>query len=390
MKADGMHIVHINDPKDLEPYREAWTKLIDGVTESSTIFLTPEWVINWWNCYGKGKTLSVLLLFDGERLAGVAPLAFSKNDSWGFFHILRFIGTGVADHLDFCIAPEVRREGMAALVDYIMTSLKWDLMDLVDIPEDSENVALLRELLEKYGVVSTLQPAILCPYLRINGQGWEAFYAARRSKSTRQDLRRRQRRLSEIGNLEFRHYDDPVSVEAVFPQLFALYEKRWENRNLSLSFAGEQERLFYPQLCADLSRRGQLHLLTLELDGRVIAFTLSAVKGSQFTWLITAHDPELDSYFPGELILVRLLEEVFQSGSCEEFDFTRGDEPYKFKWTDEHRPNLRVLVSNHGLMSKIPFLGLGFYSAVRRNAKKSKVLRKIKLDLIGQIKAIWQ
>jgi CelD/BcsL family acetyltransferase involved in cellulose biosynthesis len=333
----------------------------------------------------------MLLLFQDERLFGMVPLAVFKNESLGFsFRILRFIGTGVADHLDFCVAPEVRREALAAIFDYIMTVLKWDAMDLVDMPENSQNVPLIRELLEKHRVFSAVEPAMVCPFLRLNGQRWESFYAERRSKSTRQDLRRRLRRLGELGRLEFRRYEDPESVERIFPQLVALYEKRWKGKNLSLSFAGKQERLFYQKMSAGLSRHGQLHLLTLELDGQVIAFTLSAMKGTQFTWLITAHDPAFDSYFPGELILIQLLEEVFHYGSFEEFDFTRGEEPYKYKWTDEHRYNLRILVSNRGLIGKITFLALSLYSVIRRNAKKSKLLRKIKLDVMGQLKAVWR
>lgn len=380
-----MHIIQIDDPRQLPLHADEWEKLLARNVASSTIFLTQAWMLNWWKYFGHGKRLAVLLLFDRQTLAGIAPLAVvEKTGGISPFRIVRFVGTGVADHLDFCIDPAAQHEGMARMFRYIMDELSWDAIDLVDIPEDSNNVGTIREMLEEHRVAHSIQHSIVCPYLHINGLAWDAFHASRRSKSTRQDLRRRHRRLCEMGTVAFRRYDNPEDVERVFPQLFSVYNKRWANKNLSISFTGRQESMFYRGVAADLATHGKLHLLTLELNGQVIAFTLSAFEGRQFTWLITAYDPEFDKFFPGEQILTQLLEEVFRSGRFQEFDFTRGDEPYKFKWTDRQRLNLRILASNRGPLSKIPFYSLLFYSDLRNRAKQSKTLRKIKLDILGR------
>ncbi len=381
-----MKILKIDNPRQLAPYADAWDKLLAANTGSSTIFLTQEWILNWWKFFSNGKKLSILMLFDGPRLAGMAPLVIiEKSSIISPFSIIRFIGTGVADHLDFCIDSELHYEGMSRIFEFIMNDLSWDALDLHDIPDDSRNVPVIKELLERHGLTHSIQESIVCPFLSINGHAWDSFYAARRSKSTRQDLRRRHRRLSEMGSVAFCRHEEPEDVERIFPQLFSVYDKRWENKNLSISFTGRLESLFYRGVAADLARLGKLHLLTMELDGRVIAFTLSVFQGSQFTWLITAYNPEFDKYFPGELILAQLLEEIIRSGRFNEFDFTRGDEPYKFKWTDDKRLNLRILAGNRGLSGKIPFYSLLSYSALRRRAKRSSMLRRIKLDLLGRI-----
>ncbi|MCE5336687.1 MAG: GNAT family N-acetyltransferase [Desulfobacteraceae bacterium] len=380
-----MNILQLDDPRQLALYSEDWKKLLASNVRSSSIFLTQEWVLNWWKYFGNGKRLCILLLLDGNRLAGIAPLAVAeKNAAKSPFRIVRFIGTGVADHLDFCVDSDLRREGMTRILRYVMDELSWDALDLVDIPGDSENLGIIREVLDESRVAHAIQESIVCPYLHINGETWDVFHASRRSKSTRQDLRRRYRRLSETGSVSFRRYDRAEDVETIFPQLFSVYNKRWDQKNLSISFTGRQESLFYRNVAAELARAGQLHLLTMELDGRVIAFTLSAFEGNQFTWLITAYDPAFDKYFPGEQILTQLLEDVFKSGRFVEFDFTRGDEPYKFKWTDRQRLNMRVLASNKGALSRIPFYSLLFYSGLRNRAKKSGMLRKFKLELLGK------
>lgn len=383
-----MRILQFDNPGHLPSYADAWDELLAADIGSSTVFLTREWILNWWKIFGDGKKLSILMIFDGSRLVGIAPLAIiEKNSIASPFRIVRFLGSGVADHLDFCIHPEYQEKAMSRIFEFILNDLSWDALDLVDIPDDSRNLPIIRQMMDRHGVAYAIRPSIVCPFLSINGYTWDSFYAARRSKSTRQDLRRRKRRLDEKGSLTFRRYEKSEAVEHIFPQLFSVYNKRWENKNLSISFTGKLEGSFYRDVAADLARIGKLHLLTMELDGKVIAFTLSAFHGSQFTWLITAYDPEFDRFFPGELILTQLLEEVIRSGRFNEFDFTRGDEPYKFKWTDDKRFNLRILAGSRGLSGKIPFYSLLFFSTLRLRAKQSGMLRRIKLDLFGRLRS---
>ncbi len=384
-----MKIISVESIEQLYPYVDDWRALLDGVCESSTIFTTPDWAVNWWTYYGDDKELAVQLLFDGERLVGIAPFVVCESRMLGLpFRTLRFVGTRQSDHLDLYIDPAYRREGLSALFEHLANRVDWDTMDLVDLPEDSPNRPFIEELLRERGLVHSVQTAIKCPYLRIDKPDWNAFYAQKRSKSTRQDLRRRLRRLGELGEVAFRRYGDPAAIELVFPRLQTLYTKRWADKFVSVNFTSEKGRRFYLDMAIDFARRGRLDLLTLELNDRVIAFTLSIIQDRQFTWLLTAHDPELDKYFVGEQVIVRMLEDVFKRGDIQEFDFTRGDEPYKYKWASGDRNNVRILASNRRFQGKLLYLNLLGYHILRREAKKSQFLRKLKLDTMGQIKTL--
>ena len=386
-----MKMINIDNIEQLKHYATEWQTLLKGVSESSTVFLTQEWILNWYKYYGADKTLTVHLFFEKDRLVGIAPFVIFRVVWLGApIRILRFMGTRQADHLDVYIESVYRREGFALLMEYLATGLRWDVMDLVDLPEDSENVVLLKELLSQYKFSYSIQSSIKCPYLRVENDDWDNFFAQKRSKSTRQDLRRRLRRLGELGDVEFRRYEDPAAVERIFPQLQTLYQKRWEDKFVSINFTSDKGRQFYCEMAADFSRQGQLDLLTVELNDQVIAFTLSLVKDHQFTWLLTAHDPSYDRYFAGEQVIIRMLEDAFKRSSILEIDFTRGDEPYKYKWASNDRYNVRVLVSNRGLQSKVPYFILLNYHILRREAKKSMFLKKLKLDVMGQIKMLIQ
>ncbi len=386
-----MQVHRIDHIKDLLPFTEAWTHLIDRQDECSSIFMTPEWLLNWWRCFGRDKRPVVYTVLENDRLIGLIPLMVAIRRILGVpARILQFMGTGHADHLDFCILPDRRREVLDRFADLLMEDHCWDLLDLSDIPNDSPNLGIFTENLNIRKIRHQLQPAIICPYLRLNGDSWENFYASRRSKSTRQDLKRRMRRFTELGRVSFRRYSDPAAIRDVFPQLFEIYRKRWDGKYLSLSFADQPEQEFYLETAVDLARQGRLHLLTLELDDRVTAFSLSAIKDSHFTWLITAYDPAYSRYFTGELLLTRLLQDVFVSGTYHEFDFTRGEETYKFKWTRDLRQNLRLVAAGRHLLKKVPFILTCWNHRLRSKARESAFLRNVKLNGIGKLQQLVQ
>jgi CelD/BcsL family acetyltransferase involved in cellulose biosynthesis len=381
-----MEVSRIDHIQDLRPFTEAWTRLVDGQDECSSIFLTPEWLLNWWSLFGRDRQLSMYVFLEEGRIIGLMPLMIATRRTLGVpTRVLQFLGGGHADHLDFCILPEKRRQVLESFTDLLAEDHRWDILDLIDIPSDSPNLDILTENLNIRNIRHQFQPAIICPFLRLNGDSWESFYASRRSKSTRQDLKRRMKRFTELGQVAFRRYSEPGAVKEVFPQLFKIYRRRWNGKYLSVSFAERAEQEFYREVAVDLAAQGRLHLLTLELDEEVTAFSLSAAKNTRFTWLITAYDPAYSRYFIGELLLSRLLEDVFVSGTYHEFDFTRGEEPYKFKWTSDTRRNLRLVAAGSHRFKKVPFAITCWNHKLRCMARESAVLRNIKLNGIGKL-----
>jgi|GEM_PF-3517288 len=384
-----MNIVEVKDIEQLRAHQDQWNALLAHANDSSAVFITPAWIISWWQQYQDGKELCLLLLFDEDVLVGIAPFAVYRHSFLGVsVRAVRFLGSGQSDHIDLYVHPDFREQGLPELVAYLATRVRWHVLDLIDLPEDSPTLALLPSILEQHGLRHSIERTIVCPYMRIEETDWPRLFAAKRSKSTRADLRRRSRRLGELGEVAFRRHVEPDDILAVFPKLFELYEKRWQGKNLSIGFAGKRERLFYPEAAVALAARDALDLVTLELDGRVLAFSLGAAHGRRFTWLITAYDADFGKYFPGELMLTHILEQAVTSGEYDEFDFTRGEEDYKYKWAEHDRYNVRLVVANRSVSNLVPMAVIVGYTVLRREAKRSKFLRYVKLELLGSMKAM--
>ena len=78
-----LFIEEIRDTVKLKSLANKWNNILSQ-SESDSIFLTWEWVFNWWQVYGSGKQLRVLVVRDQhEDIVAIAPF---------YAHTKRFLG----------------------------------------------------------------------------------------------------------------------------------------------------------------------------------------------------------------------------------------------------------------------------------------------------------
>jgi hypothetical protein len=155
---------------------------------------------------------------------------------------------------------------------------------------------------------------------------WNDYLAFLRGRSSLvKDDQRRMRRLDEtLGRVEFAVDDDR---EDVLSTCF-----RWKSQQMVETlgldaFADERNRRFFRELRA----AGLLNASTLRAGDRLLAAWLGAIHdGRWYGWIFTYdRDPALRRLSLGRLLLYRMLEESHRRGH-REFDFSIGDEPYKW------------------------------------------------------------
>ena len=78
-----------------------------------------------------------------------------------------------------------------------------------------------------------------------------------------------------------------------------------------------------------------VHLSALTLDDKILATHWGLVFNDRFYYLFPSYESnEYAKYSPGTLLLQHLFEWCIDN-HLKVFDFTDGDEPYKFFWEDE-------------------------------------------------------
>src|ERR1022692_2844996 len=94
--------------------KPAWDALV-GKADVTHPFLTHDWIRSWWESFGAGRAMKILMVSRGGDLVGIAPLMISRTKIYGI--PVRELGSITNDHtrrFDFIVSgdrSEERRVG---------------------------------------------------------------------------------------------------------------------------------------------------------------------------------------------------------------------------------------------------------------------------------------
>ncbi|MEM5854025.1 MAG: GNAT family N-acetyltransferase [Candidatus Aenigmatarchaeota archaeon] len=341
-----MKIKEINNFSDFLSLKEEWASLLKNCDH--TIFSTWEWLSTWWKCFGRNKKLLILLAEDKNKIIGIAPFMYIVNKTFGLTtRKIEFIGTPQSDYNNFIIA-EKEEECLASFMHYITTIEEpWDYIELKEIPENTivhfqkrpDNIKIAKaQLLHK------------CPYL-ILPKNVDVLVKGLNAKF-RKNLKRSQKLIEMEHKLEFVDYSHPQFFKEGMKQLFELHQKRWESRGERGVFAREEIRNFHMQIAERFSTLGWLGLYSILADDKAIACLYGFKYRSKFYFYLSGIDPTYGKYSPGNLLILFVLQKCIKEGLTE-FDFLRGDEPYKCRWASLYRNNFTLTLIKRGFLPSL-------------------------------------
>jgi CelD/BcsL family acetyltransferase involved in cellulose biosynthesis len=168
------------------------------------------------------------------------------------------------------------------------------------------------------------------PVLAIDGMSWDDYLAGK-SSNFRQQARRRERKLAKEHDINFRLADDPDRLDADLADLFRLHNERWSGESAALV---EKRAAFHREFAHAAQDRGWLRLWLLEVDGHTAAAWYGLRFGGRDLYYQAGRDPELDRQAVGFVLLVHSVREAFNDGMGA-YDFLRGGEEYKDRFTDD-------------------------------------------------------
>ncbi len=186
------------------------------------------------------------------------------------------------------------------------------------------------------GMKTTEIPYDIAPRMSLT-QGWEAVMD-RRTARTRSTIRRKARKLSEIGPLEVRHITDGDDLALWLPSAFRLYEARAASVRRGRLWQTTRGKAFLASWMGELAGEGALDLSFLLVGGEPQAFAFCIADADSCYLYGLGFDPAspLARWSPGEQLLIHLMKSASEKG-CQYFDFLVGDEPYKRAWATENR-----------------------------------------------------
>jgi CelD/BcsL family acetyltransferase involved in cellulose biosynthesis len=303
-------------------------------SQNNNPFLTLDWLKLWWNHFGQGKDLYLLLFRQGGQIIGFAPFYRVRRPVLGVSDYY-FVGHGISNYFDIASVSGREEEIVNTLFYHFGTQPTSSIAHFHDINDRFSRCygPLCRKLTGDgfYASVFKLYP---CPIACL-GNDWDAYFGQQRSKKSRYNLVRSGRRLSQIGSWRFREVTDTSELTHLLPQLERLHAERF-SETINPLFSAKRRDFFFSALGQFLG--SQMSLSVIELEDTVISFLIGFKMGDVFIDYAPAFDPALESFSPGQIHLMWLMKHKLEEG-FKYFDFSKGEAAYKRWWSNDETTN---------------------------------------------------
>ena len=328
--------------ESFQALRSEWNDLLDR-SPSSSAFLTWEWLYAWWESFQAGRTLWLIeIRDDAGRLRGIAPLCIERRGLVAPERVVAFLGTErvSSEYLDLIAAP-ADGDAVARAVwgELVAARGEWDRLEWTDLLPDA-TALLVQEHARRAGLAVSLDPCQDCPYVAIPGDE-EGFWLAL-GPETRASVRRKTRKLESVG-FAVRIIEDSTDMERVFDRLFDLHARRWAIRARTGNFRDERVRSFHKRLVGSLVPHGRIRVGAIARGEETVAVLYVLHYKDVVSYYQSGFDPALpdpalkaNDYSPGLVLIGQLMRDAARRGA-REFDFLRGWEAYKRRWTETSR-----------------------------------------------------
>jgi len=340
----------IDSLADLTALGPAWSDLFRRCP-GRNLFLTHDWARTWWEFFGKGSELWILVVCDGSEPVGIAPMMLRRESHLAVpVRVLGLITNRHVSRTDFII-PERREEVFRALVEFWQEmSSSWDMLRFPGVPGESGTTRLLVESIagSRLRACPVEAHKELC-FLPVSGT-WEEYLAGR-SRNFRRNHVRLGNRLNELPRVAFELDETPASVDESMTRLFSLQGAGadGESRRTGLD---ENERQFHRTLAARFAAHGGFQNRFIVADGTTIAGLHSLVCDGVLYALLTSYSARHAKASPGRNILGHTLAESWRDPRIRRIDLN-GSSAFLRTWTDQSVKLENLTVGNDRPYSKL-------------------------------------
>jgi CelD/BcsL family acetyltransferase involved in cellulose biosynthesis len=350
-ESSAIHGEWIATTEEFQRLGAEWMELFQRAARENA-FLSFEWMFTWWRHWGKGRRLAIVTARNTHgRLVALAPFYVERSFRAGLgARRLSFLAdTHVgSDHLNILTEPGCEE---AAVEEIVRTLLRhrsgWDYIELSDA-EDAPLFARLCARLERAGMIACTTAASVCHHIPLPTSFEE--YLAGLSTNMRCNFRRHLRAIQREGQTEFVAVASPAELERYFPDLLRLHRMRSEQRGRESAFLKSGLPAFHLDAAKALAARGWARLFLLRVSGETVAALYGFSVGKTFQFYQCGMHTGWLRNGVGQLVTGNSIREAIRTGHGD-FDFLRGDEPYKSQWAKQSRKTVTARLFDRRLAS---------------------------------------
>lgn len=305
-----------------------WRGLEATVPEAS-YFTSYDWCECWWNWFGRnsGRRLAVVAIYAGETLQAIVPLTIART--W-FFCSARLVGDDTGQYADCLVRPD--RRGDPVLARAVVSGLRRLGLHRVTLTNCRQDSAIVELLGGMSGGGAWISAAQHCN-VEVRPAEFDSLeaYTASRSSSLRKGLRRRRRKLAELGDVNYQCVTDPESFPALAKRIVRLKLEWLEDNGLHGRYLARQGLDgWMADIMQRAARSGHLHMSVMRVGDRICAAQLAFQSSAKITGYFSAFDIALSRNAVGKLHLQDLIADVFDHNLV--LDLMPPSDSYKCEW----------------------------------------------------------
>ncbi len=326
-------VIEINDIHELGAYRMAW-KALFAETPDASFFHTFDWLSIYWQHYGEGQKLRVLVVKAAGQVIGIVPLCVRRQrhkvgvvrtlcyplDGWG--NVFGPIGANQAATLAL------------AMKHIAQTPRDWDNILLSWVAHDTTDRGRTHRAMDLSGLRPELGEGQSTSVIDL-AEDWEDYLASRNSK-TRHELRRHLRRIDELDGVEYVRHRPAALRAGDGDPAWDLYEmceqvaaESWQSTvDDGNTLTHNQYRDFYRDTHAAAARLGMVDMNLLLVKGEPIAFNYNYHHNRRLVGLRMGYDKRHPKYGAGYSLIAKLLKDSCARGD-EFLDLGIGEQDFK-------------------------------------------------------------
>jgi hypothetical protein len=350
----ALQIHEINTFKGFFDLKEQWNNLLEK-TNDNLATLTWEHIYVSVKNLGAEKSLRIITITRGDKIIAIAPLRTAR-------YKLGFLKYKVIEPLDYenatdytgFIISEHKLECLRMFLTYLSRQKDWVYLNINDTPETSTLFQLIKsdsDFLPKFFI----EKGDLCPYIAVPNSMEEFLNNLRLHH--KKELGRCFRRLErDYGKVELKEYHELGTLEHAINLFFSLHQKRWESQGGKGAFNSQKIREIFLERAKLFAQNNWLGLYFLTVNDKPVAGNYALKYNKKVHSCSSGFDTDYYPYSVSNLLLTKIMEQCIQEGFTE-YDFMKGSESYKFKWTSRYRSNFRIKLINKKYTSHLITLG---------------------------------
>ena len=323
-------------------YGKQWDDLYARAVDAP-LFLSRPWIKTYIEEGWINGTPLFILAWCETKLVAMFPLDVRKYLST---KIAMPISTRKGFYLGLLLDPKYRSV-IKNIADAIRAGKVFDVYYSEDLSsEDVATNGLLDELVEKgYSRRQVFRNP--CFYYQLDCS-FDEYFNKKASSKSRQNLRRRERRLFESGNVKIKHYAGAEVTSDILVRIATIEEQSWLRRR----GAAVLSKPFYQKLLLKMAQAGFGHvwLMTIDDDDAAFEYVFISHNKLQFGWRAfkLKHSSSVSI---GQILMMHTIRDACDNGILS-MDIGHGEADYKSFWAEDSYKVNRV-VAGYGIKGRL-------------------------------------